>query len=34
MVIAEWRKLVAEAWHAFAGRRERRAANKPENSGP
>jgi hypothetical protein len=29
MVIAEWRKLVAEVSHAFAGRRDLRGANKP-----
>jgi hypothetical protein len=29
MVIAKWRKLVAEVSHAFAGRRDRREANKP-----
>jgi hypothetical protein len=33
MVIAEWRKLVAEVSHAFAGRRDRRGANKPQRGG-
>jgi hypothetical protein len=34
MVIAEWRKLVAEISHSFAGRRDRRRASKREGGGP
>jgi hypothetical protein len=34
MVIAEWHKLVAEVSHAFARRRDRRGADKPEGGGP